>query len=78
MKVLETTSHWIIKCDQCKETQEKAKKTISESKTRFELKTLMALGDYPRERELFYAQSTVLVNHLVRLGDEKAFVLFMR
>ncbi len=60
-----------------KETQEKAKKILLESKTRFEPRTLMTLDDYPRETELFYAQSIMAVNHLVRLRDEKTFILFI-
>lgn len=49
----------------------------STNRSRFGVKTLMTLTDYPsRDVDMFYAQSIILVRHLVKLKGEKTLVTF--
>lgn len=50
----------------------------SANRSRFAVKSLMTLGDYPqRDVDMFYAQSIILVRHLVKLKGDKALVAFV-
>ncbi len=60
------------------ETIAKSLKMVREATDRFALRTVLTLADYPRARvDLFYAQSAVVVRHLVRARGERAFITFL-